>query len=521
MKYSVRGTNTLLIKIARSTMVTENDDKREPAEAASFDWDTPLQNSAGGGDESDDSFEPITFSSLREVDSVAWLSVNFDSGDSGEKKPSKDSPEDRFVSLSSPSNRKKRKTMEAEKDFGDDRPLFSASGGRRKKKPNGMPKRPLSAYNCYFQVERARLMQKGQETNGPNILPSGKIGFEELGKIIGKKWKSLPEAEKQRFHDLAAKDNDRYHKEMEAWREKHKDENELEQKPKKTMSTVGPTTVSEIVEAWRQEHKDDYELEQKHKKTMSTVGPTSVSEIDLTKSELPEEIDLMKSEDEEEKANKKKDSMRGSSSFGLSEASAHDANDLLSQDFYRGSYSPFHSPSPSESNMNSQAMLQSTSNLSLSAPDTGMSAANEASQIHSSYSERMYSRMNDPTGIDPFPVGQRGIFAARGAQQQQHVASLHQYTPQGFSSESGSSAPVYTLAGLPRRVRDPPPNAVPVTPGMEITMPDHDGLHHKYKVQYACYLVSREEAREYVEKFGDCPLRVGPPPALNNARPLR
>ena len=64
--------------------------------------------------------------------------------------------------------------------------------------------------------------------DGPNILPSGKIPFEELAKLIGKKWKSLPESEKKRFHDMSAQDNIRYHKQMEEWRRNHADEHDLQ-----------------------------------------------------------------------------------------------------------------------------------------------------------------------------------------------------------------------------------------------------------------------------------------------------
>ena len=54
---------------------------------------------------------------------------------------------------------------------------------RRKKKPKSLPKRPLSAYNLYFQRVRADLNSDG----------GSRIGFHELGKIVGKKWKSLSE----------------------------------------------------------------------------------------------------------------------------------------------------------------------------------------------------------------------------------------------------------------------------------------------------------------------------------------
>lgn len=76
---------------------------------------------------------------------------------------------------------------------------------RRKKKPKSLPKRPLSAYNLYFQSVRAKLNAEG----------GSKVGFHELGKIVGKKWKSLPETEHKIYKELAIQDTERYRKEME------------------------------------------------------------------------------------------------------------------------------------------------------------------------------------------------------------------------------------------------------------------------------------------------------------------
>lgn len=83
---------------------------------------------------------------------------------------------------------------------------------RRKKKPKGMPKRPLSAYNLYFQSERAKILAAA-EGEGE------KIGFEGLGKIIGKKWRSLTAEDLKLYEKLAEKDSVRYRKEMEVYNE--------------------------------------------------------------------------------------------------------------------------------------------------------------------------------------------------------------------------------------------------------------------------------------------------------------
>lgn len=82
---------------------------------------------------------------------------------------------------------------------------------RRKKKPKSLPKRPLSAYNFFFQQERNTLMQDKTQ-----------FGFQDLGKMVGKNWKNLPEAERGRYNLLANEDNERYRREMKEYKEREK-----------------------------------------------------------------------------------------------------------------------------------------------------------------------------------------------------------------------------------------------------------------------------------------------------------
>jgi HMG (high mobility group) box len=105
---------------------------------------------------------------------------------------------------------------------------------RRKKKPKGMPKRPLSAYNLYFQAQRNKIQAEREKDGEENA----KIGFEELGKIIGKLWRDLESAEKKIYEKLAEKDGERYRKEMDAYREmKNKRYDEEANRPLPTTST--------------------------------------------------------------------------------------------------------------------------------------------------------------------------------------------------------------------------------------------------------------------------------------------
>eukprot|EP00567_Pseudictyota_dubia_P009392 CAMPEP_0197439494 /NCGR_PEP_ID=MMETSP1175-20131217/6220_1 /TAXON_ID=1003142 /ORGANISM="Triceratium dubium, Strain CCMP147" /LENGTH=534 /DNA_ID=CAMNT_0042969419 /DNA_START=267 /DNA_END=1871 /DNA_ORIENTATION=- len=139
---------------------------------------------------------------------------------------------------------------------------------KRKKKPADKPKRPLSAYNLFFRDERARILasipspsgykkkkrkskknkdkdgaaaaqardqQQPQQqpeaqtedaanANNANALvgrgraaPHGKIGFENLAKIIGKRWQDLTEKEAKPYKKRAEREMVAYRGRMEEW----------------------------------------------------------------------------------------------------------------------------------------------------------------------------------------------------------------------------------------------------------------------------------------------------------------
>ena len=113
------------------------------------------------------------------------------------------------------------------------------------KKPVGKPNRPLSAYNLYFQKERAIMLgdaaEKIEQEPGKKRVhrkTHGKIGFAEMAKIIGAKWKKLPEDEKEEFVKVAAQKKEEYAKDLEKWRE--------EQKKKAIINAMGPGPKSKM-----------------------------------------------------------------------------------------------------------------------------------------------------------------------------------------------------------------------------------------------------------------------------------
>ena len=77
-----------------------------------------------------------------------------------------------------------------------------------------MPKRALSAYNVFFKEERVRLLE--EFTSEGSDKPS--IGFQEMARTIGSRWKNLPEEERKHYNSEAQSDTARYNKEMDAYK---------------------------------------------------------------------------------------------------------------------------------------------------------------------------------------------------------------------------------------------------------------------------------------------------------------
>jgi len=89
---------------------------------------------------------------------------------------------------------------------------------RKWKKPKGKPKRPLSAYNLFFQQERERLVN-GKE----------KIGFADMAKNIAGKWKKLEDSDKTGFNAKAEEEQKRYKVELERWEKEQQIKKEAEE----------------------------------------------------------------------------------------------------------------------------------------------------------------------------------------------------------------------------------------------------------------------------------------------------
>lgn len=113
----------------------------------------------------------------------------------------------------------------------------AGKGKKARKKPKDRPKRPLSAYNIFFKEERARILEKlpdkedennevkeeeeeeaeaGEEKKGKK-RPHGKIGFENLAKVIGQRWQELGPDQVTYYKKKAEEDMKRYKQEMETY----------------------------------------------------------------------------------------------------------------------------------------------------------------------------------------------------------------------------------------------------------------------------------------------------------------
>ena len=128
----------------------------------------------------------------------------------------------------------------------------------RTKKAKDAPRRPLSAYNLYFKYQRALLLVDSEDDDQPTqqapiviggsysamlattdhtvVQPfegsrarqgrrehrrtHGKVGFAELARQIGQKWRSLDEAERQPFVEQARVEKERYQEEVRRYRER-------------------------------------------------------------------------------------------------------------------------------------------------------------------------------------------------------------------------------------------------------------------------------------------------------------
>lgn len=102
------------------------------------------------------------------------------------------------------------------------RNLKANKGGKK-------PKRPLSAYNLFFQDERIKLLESLPTHQHPSKKTKknhGKIGFTGLARTIADKWKVTCDSTKTVYDELAAKEKRRYALDLVEWLQRQEKEQE-------------------------------------------------------------------------------------------------------------------------------------------------------------------------------------------------------------------------------------------------------------------------------------------------------
>ena len=113
------------------------------------------------------------------------------------------------------------------------RPLF-----KKKRKPNGYPRRPMSSYNVFFKLERQKILKsfgfqedhhvkEAEDTRSTRQQRGrrlrrihGVITFEELARRIGRRWKGASKEERDECDRLSLLDMERYRREVELFEKK-------------------------------------------------------------------------------------------------------------------------------------------------------------------------------------------------------------------------------------------------------------------------------------------------------------
>ena len=101
------------------------------------------------------------------------------------------------------------------------------------KKPADKPKRPLSAYNLFFQHEREKIITNNPEVTLETVLykirntikpkkrkhrkSHGMIGFAELARTIADKWKTIDEDGRSPYEEKAGEEKAKYKVQLEQW----------------------------------------------------------------------------------------------------------------------------------------------------------------------------------------------------------------------------------------------------------------------------------------------------------------
>jgi len=149
------------------------------------------------------------------------------------------------------------------------------------RKPKDKPKRPLSAYNLFFQHEREKIITSNPDISLEETLikisntpkpkkrrhrkSHGMIGFADLARTIAEKWKTLDSTDRAIYESRAGEEKQRYRKELEAW-SKARDEKAKEDEKKSPLELAR-------VEVVYDDHLEPFRMNGSPEMSMNVAGP--------------------------------------------------------------------------------------------------------------------------------------------------------------------------------------------------------------------------------------------------------
>lgn len=396
---------------------------------------------------------------------------------------------------------------------------------RRKKKPPGMPKRPLSAYNLYFQAERAKILARQNESghHGP------RIGFEGLGKIIGKQWRDLRQAEKRKYDKLAETDSERYRKEMETYNEMKKkryleEDEAYASSPAVAAAAVAsqrPTLVFHTGAPPMPPRPPPGSPRPKDNSTSSDAGASMSYTVSASKGTTL--ASSYGGHDRNYATAFGQLSPAGTLSNGYLASSEAIGGHILGHSLYHQHLSHHQAhgyPTPTFMVGGGGGGVNGMGGIPAS-----VAAAAGFHQVHvpggGQFPEmRFVSDAGQPPpkphpATSPYPSNEQPT-------QLQYHHHQHHFSP-GSSGGVGGAYPLQPFQLQHQHLM--PKDNVPLPPGMEIVLSDRTGIDRKYRVQYACYSMTREGADKYIESLMQYTSQHqslssgGPPAPLNTSGP--
>mmetsp|Transcript_49001 Transcript_49001/g.118688 ORF Transcript_49001/g.118688 Transcript_49001/m.118688 type:complete len:878 (+) Transcript_49001:228-2861(+) len=371
---------------------------------------------------------------------------------------------------------------------------------RRKKKPPGMPKRPLSAYNLYFRAEREKILAVQNEVG----YTGQRIGFEGLGKIIGKQWRDLIPDDKKEYEELAEKDSERYRKEMEDYHERKRKMYREEDEAFEACQAVAAESAAAVAAAVAQ--PDSSHLLPPPPRPAPAVvvyhgifgggdeggGPPGGPP---PPSPLPPQ---QKGGADETQMTNVNINTEGDGSSGIQPCSSQKPSSTAlcgvpASVAAAAGFTEVHVPGggqfPPVGGTRSGPRFVSVAGADGKTIPAGLA--------HSQLQQQQQQRQQ------PFYSSAHTVLM-QPPQQQFHRQHHHYNLPSVPPAVNGGPQ-FHHQSSFPPHQQNPfvptTKDQVSLPPGMEITLSDQHGIERRYKVQYACYSMTREGADKYIESL--------------------